>query len=533
MRLLFWKKPKGEDGLPGRTGFWLAGIMAVAALLRMINIGKEPYWYDEVLSLDIVTSFTSASEMLRYLGRVEFHPPLYYLTLRPWIALFGTSEASVRSLSLIFSVGMIPLVYLLGKRIFSDRRVGLVAAAIVAVLPIQIEFGQEARPYALFCFAGCLAMLSVWEHMRSGRLSWVLAYIAATTVGLYLHYSYFFIMAATALWWLVAEIRSGGNRSRRLLVWLGGHAGVFVAFWPWLDEMLYKLLLGQFMILGLERNLVTYREPAFFGTLFDSVIWLTKERYIPAVQNLTVAFVVGLFIWIFIGVLREKRRNDELEAFATLTALALIPAALFFLSPYSIPYTDIMERHIVWVTVPIALLVAATAVRAGKRRGTLLIAVFVISLIPYVSGIVGDDSLFDGNHKIGEGAQYINEHYREGDVVTTSISIVRSDLSHYLRDDIPVESIIPINDRGRDVWRGRRTLGMIENELQVRIPKSTEEEIADKLQWIVDKHDAQRVWIYGLSQGDRKIHDWFDESVWRRSFRSIEGVFPLDLYTKR
>ena len=96
-------------------GWPLAATIVVGALLRLINIAAEPYWVDEVLSIDIVTHFPTYGEMFRYLREVEFHPPLYYAVLKSWVAAFGTSEAATRSLSLIFGIAVIPLTYALGN----------------------------------------------------------------------------------------------------------------------------------------------------------------------------------------------------------------------------------------------------------------------------------------------------------------------------------------------------------------------------------------------------------------------------------
>jgi len=534
MNLRFWKRTSDSDGLPGRTGLWLAGILALATALRLINIGKEPFWCDEILSLDIATSFDSASEMLRYLAQVEFHPPLYYLIIRPWVGIFGASEVSLRSLSLIFSLGIVFMVYVIARRMFNDRRIGLLAAGITAVLPLQIEFGQEARPYAMFCFAGCLAVFAVWEHLRSGRRSWLVLYAAASAIGLYLHYSYLFIAVATALWWFAESTPGGKDRRRRMMDWLMAHAAVFVLFWPWMDDLLYKILLGRFDIFGFERNLVSSRAPNFFGNLLDSVIWVTKDNYVPVVQNLAVALAIGVFVWVAVKMVSGGAgERGSGRTFGALVSLAAIPAALFLVAPYSIPYSAIIERHVIWITVPIAIVISAVAVRAGMKRGAVLIAVFIASLLPYIVGIAVDDSLYDSYFRLQEGAEYINEQYKDGDIVIVPISILRSDFAHYLREDVPIEVLTPVQYRSHDIWRGRHVLGLIENEVQVRIPKTSRTEVFDKFDWIVDKYDPQRVWIYGARGDDYKIHDWFDDGVWRHGFRSIGGVLQLDLYSKR
>src|SRR5262245_14347853 len=122
---LDWKK------LP-REATWLAVILAVALALRLWNVCAQPYWGDEVLSLDIARHVSDDGEMVRYLSQVEFHPPLYYIILHPWIRLFGESTGATRALSVAFSLANVALVYVFGKRLFSSYKAGLYAAAVMA-----------------------------------------------------------------------------------------------------------------------------------------------------------------------------------------------------------------------------------------------------------------------------------------------------------------------------------------------------------------------------------------------------------------
>jgi len=52
--------------------FILGLILFLALILRLINLGAEPYWGDEVLSLDIVRHYhNNLAEMIRYIREIE------------------------------------------------------------------------------------------------------------------------------------------------------------------------------------------------------------------------------------------------------------------------------------------------------------------------------------------------------------------------------------------------------------------------------------------------------------------------------
>lgn len=122
--------------------FLLVFIILLAAALRFYDLGGESYWYDEVIMLRV-----AQDNILTIIegGR----PPIYIILAHFWIKLFGTEEVATRSLSAIFGVASIPLIYLIGKELF-DRKVGLISAFLMAISQFQIYYSQDIRYYSLF-----------------------------------------------------------------------------------------------------------------------------------------------------------------------------------------------------------------------------------------------------------------------------------------------------------------------------------------------------------------------------------------------
>jgi uncharacterized membrane protein len=84
----------------------------------------QSLWDDEATSFLI--SKLNLSQIVQAVAVGDFHPPLYYCILHYWVALFGASEVAVRSLSVLFGVLVIPLIYVLGRRLFNEEA-GLLA----------------------------------------------------------------------------------------------------------------------------------------------------------------------------------------------------------------------------------------------------------------------------------------------------------------------------------------------------------------------------------------------------------------------
>jgi mannosyltransferase len=157
----------------------LALITCVAAFLRFHALAAKSFWFDEGVSVAIAR--LDWYNFARILWRREANMSLYYFLLHFWLHL-GGSEFFVRSLSVLFAIASVPAIYLLGRRLF-DSRVGLVAAALLAVNAYHVQYSQEARAYSLMvllCLLSSLYFLQcLAEPPGRNRAAYVLTSVLA------------------------------------------------------------------------------------------------------------------------------------------------------------------------------------------------------------------------------------------------------------------------------------------------------------------------------------------------------------------
>src|SRR5258708_3521679 len=89
----------------------------------------------------------------------------YYSVLHFYTRIFGMSEISLRSLSVIFSLITLALVFALGREMFDDSD-ALAAATIWAFNPYAVVFAHTARMYPMF-IAIALAHLIMLLRVRA------------------------------------------------------------------------------------------------------------------------------------------------------------------------------------------------------------------------------------------------------------------------------------------------------------------------------------------------------------------------------
>ena len=186
----------------------LRTTVLLAFVLRCHRLGEVSYWFDESFCWKMTTF--SWGDLV---GRVALdnHPPLYFIILKAWIGAFGSSPIVLRGLSVLSGLATIVGGYCLVSQLERDRRpdrpqsaqiTGLLAAAGLALAPMQIEWSQQLRMYA----PG--AALSVWSSYALVRAlgtstrpgsNWALYVVTAAALS-YIHYFGLLVIAAQFLY---------------------------------------------------------------------------------------------------------------------------------------------------------------------------------------------------------------------------------------------------------------------------------------------------------------------------------------------
>lgn len=124
-------------------------LFGVAFFLRLIALNQS-LWLDEAITAKVVRQF-SLFQISSLFSPTDFHPPLYYLFMKMWSSLFGTSEIALRFPSVLFSLLTGHILFLIASR-YKNERFGLWVAALYLFNPLVIYYAQEARMYALVTF---------------------------------------------------------------------------------------------------------------------------------------------------------------------------------------------------------------------------------------------------------------------------------------------------------------------------------------------------------------------------------------------
>lgn len=149
----------------------LFSILVLGLFLRILNI-NESFWLDEATSGLVVRNFDLSGILYQFLPG-DFHPPLYYFTLKGWSEIFGFREIALRSMSLVFGLLTIWFVY---KTVFTlfGKATGLLASMFLAINPIHVYYSTEARMYSMLTFFVVLSFFFFTKLTQEKKQSIVL-----------------------------------------------------------------------------------------------------------------------------------------------------------------------------------------------------------------------------------------------------------------------------------------------------------------------------------------------------------------------
>ncbi len=210
------------------------GVVLVAATtVRGWGLGVNSLWFDE--SYSVFVAQQPLLEIPRLLRAYDTHPPLHYILLHWWIALFGKSEVALRMPSVAASVGVVALTFSLARRL-AGGGVAVLAAALIALSPFQVTAAREVRMYPFLTLFGLGASYALWVALEEGRRRQWIAYLLFMLLALYTHHFALLLVLAHGVYVLAVHRTRAASGA-----WLRWTAVAAVAYLP-LMPMLFTQL---------------------------------------------------------------------------------------------------------------------------------------------------------------------------------------------------------------------------------------------------------------------------------------------------
>ncbi|MFJ2083614.1 glycosyltransferase family 39 protein [Micromonospora chokoriensis] len=419
-----------------RPPVWLPPALLTLAV-TVTGLGSAQLWRDELATWSAATR--SPTDLARLADTIDAATGPYYLLMHVWTRIVGDSTVALRVPAVLAMTVAAGLLAVLGARLV-DRRTGLFAGLLFAVLPGTSRYGQEARPYALATMLAVLAtVLLVTALRRPSWARWAGYAVAVTALGL-IHLIALTLLAAHALvvvlaWWRGPADAGVGTRD---------HTTVERdrRVWRWVVAVVPVVLLAGPLLVKARTQQSRQLNWVGLARLDD----LTALPGGVAQSSVVGGLLLGVAA---LGAARLGRR-----ALLPVSAV-LLPVLLLFAAGAVVPLW--VPRYLVFV-VPFACLLAGAALAAVTAPAALVVVV--------LAGLLGlpDQAALRRTHEwprnapvdYAGAARVIGDGQRPGDAVVYSPrhSWLFLDLGIEYHSDHPPRDVLVTEDEARrgDLW---------------------------------------------------------------------------------
>lgn len=162
---------------------WAAGLVLLYIATAIAGWRHGLIWDEIWLATNAGRPFGAQMELIR---NDVAHPPLFYLIVRGWVAVFGGSDTAVKVLPLVINVVTLVAFTILARRATRHWR-----AATLLFCGIYWQIGSVpnlVRAYGLTCLLLIVAILAWRNWVESGRARWLVGWTAAVTAIAWSHY---------------------------------------------------------------------------------------------------------------------------------------------------------------------------------------------------------------------------------------------------------------------------------------------------------------------------------------------------------
>jgi len=353
----------------------LCGILFGAVVLNLYGLTKTSLWHDEAFSM--LLPRYGFVEMIRRAG-LDVHPPLYYILLRPWLALLSESLFSLRAFSALFSLLSTLSIYFFVKKTFKNNAAALLSAALFAFSSFQIQYAREGRMYSLGTFFVIASTWVLTKALKSNSWKTWTLYSLLAVAGMYTHYYVIFSVAGQALfaaYWIISKNQFNVKKilkSKALRLGLFCCVLITLIFAPWLPSFVRQVSQVQenYWIPPMNK----WSIPA---TIFKMLVGKDINIHEKALQVLMITIIISLLNIIFLIIKKIKSQSKWLMI-------------LLFFTPFlgavllSFKRAIYLDRYFIFCQ-PFLAIIIALAVMEIKNRSTRNAIVIILILFTVLS----------------------------------------------------------------------------------------------------------------------------------------------------
>jgi len=500
-------------------------IIFIGLSLRLYNLAKYSFWYDE--SISIIYSTGNFKTVWTGMTEGVYPSPLYEIFIH-YLKKIDSSEFLLRFPSVIFSSISILAIYQLGKLLF-DKRVALFSSFIFAISPLHIYYAQEARIYSFVTLLTVLTVIFLIKFLKTEKLWFCFGYAICHILSIYSLYLSILILFAESIFFLI-YLQKYRNLFKK---WLVTNFVILLFLIPWFIAIFYGLI-SALEIKG------SFWIPAYLKSVSLKNVYITFKNFSVGYNASTWNACLGgsLFITFFLwGIINGKNS----EGITIALCCVLIPVfVVFIISKRIMIYVD---RHLISSSV-FYYIIVARGISKLKKNDLILVSGCIIMLSSFaLKNYYANNLSLPFVHHIGVqskkdhrgAAKYVIENLQEGDGIFHTSENTTHPFEYYFNvgyREYPNRHILPNEYKVILIRPSKKTGKLLFYEHTIQAEFLDESNPLDNL---------ERIWIFFSSwdfetakspdSPQLKVIEWMDKHYKRVDKKEFDYI-AVYLYRK-
>ena len=384
-----------EDFFSGKYIFWISfGLILLLSLGLRLTLIQFPLWYDEGCSIaTAVNSFPAG--ITDYLWNRDLqHTPLYFYILHYIMQFFGDGVVVLRLSSLIVSMALLPLTYIVTEKV-SSKKVALFAMLLMGVNTFQVLYSIEVRMYPYVILLSLLSFNYLIDYDKKGDTESLIKLGIANLLNPYfLTGSIVFVIAQFIIYTCYLDWQKAD--SEKIKKYVISNLFVLLGFIP------YFIIIGHYAMVRshfLVTDIASFSATNFWG-MFQNLVscdagHIHETRFEPffnylkgdtpdilhknSVMEMKVWTLIILpIIAMFVGLLHSLRDKEKLNHVMLGTITLCFVIFVFLSNARVIAFTG---RYLIFITPFIFILMAVGISKLNKYLVTSFIVLYSIGCI--------------------------------------------------------------------------------------------------------------------------------------------------------
>ncbi len=258
-------------------------LTLIGLFYRLYFINFQSYWMDESFSINAISLILQKGLPILANNQLYFNGIFYHYLSIPFYLLFN--ELGLRILSAILGTLIIPITYLLSKKLFNSK-VALLSSFFVTFLTILIAWSRQARFYPLFVFFFLLSLYFFVLYLQKPTEKNFKILIASTLLTI-LSNTLGFILVLVYLFYYKKFKLSLIKRNWYL----------FLIFFL---VLIYSIINYNFIFVNYSKEYLSYLFKAHFSFMYLALMGLIISKKKTLILTIFIAFIVlSFFIPLF------------------------------------------------------------------------------------------------------------------------------------------------------------------------------------------------------------------------------------------